>query len=254
MMNRMKKRHAVLLLLLLFPLSGSFAHAQVYSGERKFDGIHRNEVSGNLSGGFNVVTGWFIGEAGTYTRHFTDRWSLSAGQQIQFLKWLYSADVMGTYRLPLGRTNLYFDGRLVNNFYTQWDQYEILINASAFWETAHFDLRLGLSYIRYYKYKIKEKYQWFTDAGYTEPPTITFGVGLNLLPRTSSWNLGLFIRNYDQFYYENWNINWGVRFYSTLPWDAMKLFGEFNVRPAGSLSQLATRYETSLKLGIKYAW
>ena len=161
---------------------------------------------------------------------------------------------MGTYRLPLGRTNLYFDGRLVNNFYTQWDQYEILINASAFWETAHFDLRLGMSYIRYYKYKIKEEYQWFTDAGYTEPPTITFGLGLNLLPRTSSWNLGLFLRNYDQFYYENWNINWGVRFHTTLPWDAMKLFGEFNVRPAGSLSQLATRYETSLKLGIKYAW
>jgi hypothetical protein len=253
-MNRMKKRYAVLLLLFLFPLSGSFANAQVYSGERKFDGIHRNEVSGNLSGGFNVVTGWFIGEAGTYTRHFTDRWSLSAGQQVQFLKWLYSADVMGTYRLPLGRTNLYFDGRLVNNFYTQWDQYEILINASAFWETAHFDLRLGMSYIRYYKYKIKEEYQWFTDAGYTEPPTITFGLGLNLLPRTSSWNLGLFLRNYDQFYYENWNINWGVRFHTTLPWDALKLFGEFNVRPAGSLSQLATRYETSLKLGIKYAW
>ncbi len=253
-MNRMKKRYAVLLLLFLFPLSGSFANAQVYSGERKFDSIHRNEVSGNLSGGFNVVTGWFIGEAGTYTRHFTDRWSLSAGQQVQFLKWLYSADVMGTYRLPLGRTNLYFDGRLVNNFYTQWDQYEILINASAFWETAHFDLRLGMSYIRYYKYKIKEEYQWFTDAGYTEPPTITFGLGLNLLPRTSSWNLGLFLRNYDQFYYENWNINWGVRFHTTLPWDAMKLFGEFNVRPAGSLSQLATRYETSLKLGIKYAW
>ena len=34
----------------------------------------------------------------------------------------------------------------------------------------------------------------------------------------------------------------------------MKLFGEFNIRPAGSLSQLATRYETSLKLGLKYAW
>ena len=34
----------------------------------------------------------------------------------------------------------------------------------------------------------------------------------------------------------------------------MKLFGEFNIRPAGSMSQLATRYETSGKLGIKYIW
>ena len=250
----MRRYLSTLLLLLLFLPSSPCAHAQVYSGERKFDGIHRNEVSGNLAGGINVVSGAFFGEAATYTHHFTDRWSLSAGQQVQFLKWLCSANVMGTYRLPLGLTNLYFDGRLVNNFYTQWDQYEILINASAFWETSHFDLRLGMSYIHYYKYKIKEEYQWFTDAGYTEPPTITFGVGLNVLPRTSSWNLGLFLRNYDQFYYENWNINWGVRFHATLPWNEMKLFGEFNIRPAGSLSQLATRYETSLKMGIKYVW
>lgn len=238
--------------LLLLAVFG--ANAQTYSGPRQFDGVHRNEFSGNLAVGYNVVSGWFIGQAGTYTRHFTDRWSLSAGEQAQVLKWLFSADVMGTYRLPFRHSSLYFDARLVNNVYTQWDQYELIANASAFWETSHFDLRLGMSYIRYYKYKIKEEYQWFTDAGYTEPPTITFGVGLNMLPRTSSWNLGLFLRNYDQFYYENWNINWGLRFYTTLPRDFAKIFGEFNIRPAGSLSQLATRYETSLKLGIKYVW
>lgn len=238
--------------LLLLAVFG--ANAQTYSGPRQFDGVHRNEFSGNLAVGYNVVSGWFIGQAGTYTRHFTDRWSLRAGEQVQVLKWLFSADVMGTYRLPFRHSSLYFDARLVNNVYTQWDQYELIANASAFWETSHFDLRLGMSYIRYYKYKIKEEYQWFTDAGYTEPPTITFGVGLNMLPRTSSWNLGLFLRNYDQFYYENWNINWGLRFYTTLPRDFAKIFGEFNIRPAGSLSQLATRYETSLKLGIKYVW
>lgn len=238
--------------LLLLAVFG--ANAQTYSGPRQFDGVHRNEFSGNLAVGYNVVSGWFIGQAGTYTRHFTDRWSLRAGEQVQVLKWLFSADVMGTYRLPFRHSSLYFDARLVNNVYTQWDQYELIANASAFWETSHFDLRLGMSYICYYKYKIKEEYQWFTDAGYTEPPTITFGVGLNMLPRTSSWNLGLFLRNYDQFYYENWNINWGLRFYTTLPRDFAKIFGEFNIRPAGSLSQLATRYETSLKLGIKYVW
>ncbi len=250
-MNRFS--HAFLLPgLLLLAVFG--ANAQTYSGPRQFDGVHRNEISGYLAGGYNVISGWFVGEAGTYTRHFTERWSLSAGEQVQVLKWLFSADVMGTYRLPLRHSNLYFDARLVNNVYTQWDQYEILANASAYWEATHFDLRLGMSYIHYYKYKIKEEYQWFTDAGYTEPPTITFGVGVNLMPRTSAWNLGLFIRNYDQFYYENWNINWGLRFHNIIPHTGMKLFGEFNIRPAGSLSQLATRYETSLKLGLKYAW
>jgi hypothetical protein len=42
-----------------------------------------------------------------------------------------------------------------------------------------------------------------------------------------------------------------VRFHATLS-PAMKVYGEFNVRPAGSMSQLATRYETSLKLGLHY--
>lgn len=161
-MNRFS--HAFLLPgLLLLAVFG--ANAQTYSGPRQFDGVHRNEVSGNLALGYNVVTGWFVGQAGTYTRHFTERWSLSAGEQVQVLKWLFSADVMGTYRLPLRHSNLYFDARLVNNVYTQWDQYEILANASAYWEATHFDLRLGMSYIHYYKYKIKEEYQWFTDAG-----------------------------------------------------------------------------------------
>jgi hypothetical protein len=47
-------------------------------------------------GGYNVVTGTFVGEAVTYTRHLSDRWSASVGEQVQFLKQLYSFDVMGT--------------------------------------------------------------------------------------------------------------------------------------------------------------
>ena len=42
-----------------------------------------------------------------------------------------------------------------------------------------------------------------------------------------------------------------MRFHATLN-PSMKLYSEFNVRPAGSLSQLATRYETSLKVGLHY--
>jgi len=91
------------------------------------------------------------------------------------------------------------------------------------------------------------------EFGYTEPLTFTFGAGVQIRPRWNSWNVGLFFRNYDDFYFENWNINWGFNFYANLV-KQMQLFGEANIRPAGSMSQLASRYETAVKLGIKYVW
>ena len=231
---------------------GLAAPAQTYSGGRAFDGEHQNEISAYLLGGQNVVTGWFVGEAATWTRHLTPRWSVSAGEQAQFFKQLYSLDVMGTYRLPIGRTNLYFDGRLVFNRYDRWNVNEPIANLSACWETDYVDLRLGESLVSYHKKGVKEEYSPYTSSSYTEPLVMTFGVGVNIRPRSNPWNLGLFFRNYDHFYYENWNINWGIRFHATLR-PQMKLFGEFDIRPAGSMSQLATRYETSLKAGLHYA-
>ena len=82
---------------------------------------------------------------------------------------------------------------------------------------------------------------------------MTFGTGVTIRPRWHPWNIGLFFRNYDEFYYENWNINWGLQFYAKLR-EQMMLFGEFTVRPAGSISQLASKYETTGRLGIKYVW
>ena len=235
-------------------LAGASASAQVYSGYRQFDGEHKNEVSGFLSGGYNVVTGTFVGEAGTYTHHFTPRWSISGGQQIQFLKQVYSIDVMGTYRIPIGKkSNVYIDGRFLFNRYQQWHVNEPIVNLSALLETNYIDLRWGWSFVSFFKTNVKEYYKDFTDAKYVEPLVMTFSLGINIRPRSNPWNLGLFFRNYDQFYYENWNINWGLRFHATLN-PQMKIYSEFNVRPAGSLSQLATRYETSLKVGLRYAW
>ena len=249
----MTKSYLKFLLSVLALFAGSGLSAQTYSGPRAYDGVHKNEISGYLTGGFNVVTDWFFGEAATYTRHLSDRWSISGGEQAQLLKQLYSLDVMGTYRLPFRYGNVYFDGRLLLNRYNQWRVYEGIANFSISLETPHFDMRIGESLIRYRMNHVKDKNGMGTDAGYTEPLVMTFGLGVNILPRANKWNLGLFIRNYDQFYYENWNINWGVRFHASLPLD-MKLFGEFNVRPAGSISQLATRYETSMKMGVKYVW
>ena len=65
--------------------------------------------------------------------------------------------------------------------------------------------------------------------------------------------IGLFFRNYDEFYYENWNINWGLRFYAGLKKN-YNLFGELNIRPAGSMSQLASKYESTLRIGVRKRW
>ncbi len=250
MKNAFQKLFPAILAILFYSVSS----AQNYSGERRFDGHHENEVYGLLLGGYNTVTGAFVGESATYVRHLTDRWSIGCGEQVQCMKWLYSAEVMGTYRLPLGKkSNLYIDGLFIYNRYQRWKMNETIANLSFLLEWNYVDLRLGGSYIRYVMSGVKERFGYFTDAAYSEPVAMTFGLGVNLLERASKWNLGIYLRNYDQFYYENWNINWGVRFLATLT-PEMKLLGEFNVRPAGNLSQVATRYETSMKIGVRYVW
>lgn len=250
-----RSRYLILFLLLIQAATGASAQTFItYGGERKFDGIHKNEIYGNLVYGDNVVSGLFFGEAASYTRHFTDRWSITGGEQVQLFKQLYSIDVTGTYRIPFKRSSLYIDTRMAENHYHQWDVDELLINTAAYWETNYVDLRFGVSFIHFFKRDVKEEYKSFTTDRYTELPTLTASLGINIRPRNNPWNLGLFIRNFDQFYYETWNINWGFRFHATLPWNDMKIYSEFNIRPAGSLSQLATRYETALKVGLKYAW
>ena len=225
-------------------LSTIIASAQAsYIGTHKFDGEHKNELYGYVMGGKNVVTNFYMGVEASYKRHLTDRWHVGADAQLQFGKQQYSIDLQGGYRLPVGWSDFYFDGKLMYNRYQHWDTNEITANLSATWETPYYFLRVGESYIHYH----------ILNFGTTEPLTFTFGTGVSIRPRWESWNIGIYFRNYDDFYFENWNINWGLDFYATLS-SRMKLFGEFNVRPAGSISQLASKYETSGKLGIKYVW
>lgn len=61
------KRKAIFFAALLI---GTFAGAQTYSGSRAFDGEHRNVIDGTALAGFNVVTGWFVGESAAFTRTF----------------------------------------------------------------------------------------------------------------------------------------------------------------------------------------
>lgn len=220
-----------------------FLEAQVFCGEHKYDGTHKNEIEGYLHTGSNAVTERFLGPSVAYTRHLANRWSVAGALDAPFGKDKYGISAKGTYRLPVGYFNFYFSGKLMYNRYTEFHTNEYVGNLSIMWEAPHFEVVIGESLINYNLY----------GSSYTEPLTFTFGAGVNIRPRYSSWNIGAFFRNYDDFYYENWNINWGMRWNANLPL-RMKLFGELNVRPAGSMSQLATKYETSIKVGLKYAW
>lgn len=232
----------VCMLLWLLPAS-MLAQQPVYCGEHKYDGEHKNEVSGYLQAGDNIVTDKFIGPAVTYTHHFTDRISAEGGFDLPFGKGKVGFSAKGTYRLPVSYFNFYFSAKFLYNRYTEFTTNEYNTNVSATFETPYFDLTLGESLIHYS----------LLGSGYTEPLTLTFGTGVNIRPRWNSWNLGLFVRNYDDFYFENWNINWGVRWMGNLN-KRTRLYGEFNIRPAGSTSQLASRYESSFKVGLKYVW
>lgn len=238
-------------LLLLFLLAASVvtARGQAYCGEHQFDGEHKNEASAYIMAGDNVVSGRFAGLAGSFTHHFTPRWHLGGDAQIQAWKRLYSVDVNGGYRLPVKYGHIYFDGQMMFNRYNRWGFTEFIFNLSAKWESAYVDIRIGESLIHFWS---KDPH-FGLSYGYTEPLTFTFGFGVNIRHRKNPWNVGLYIRNYDEFYYENWNINWGIRWYAPL-YKQWRLFGEFNVRPAGSISQLASKYEGSVKLGVKYKW
>lgn len=219
-----------------------------YLAEKQFDGEHKNEISGYVIGGDNVVSDEFGGIAASYTRHLTPRWHVGGDAQIQFYKQLYSLDVTGGYRLPVKYGSIYFDGKFMINRYNRWQTNETAFNISATWESAYVDIRLGESLIHFRTHS-----RWGDNYGHTEPLTLTFGIGANIRHRNNPWNIGLYFRNYDDFYYENWNINWGIRWYAKVK-DQWNLFGDFNVRPAGSISQLASRYEGSLKIGLKYKW
>lgn len=231
-----------ILLFYLIPVS-ILAQEPVFCGEHKYDGAHKNELSAYIQAGNNIVTDKFIGPSVTYTRHFTNRISAEGGLDIPFGKGKYGVSAKGIYRLPVSYFNFYFSAKFLYNRYTEFTTDEYNANISTTFETPYFDLTLGESLIHYS----------LLGTGYTEPLTFTFGTGVNIRPRWNSWNIGLFFRNYDDFYFENWNINWGVRWMANLkkPW---KLYGELNIRPAGSTSQLASRYESSLKVGIKYVW
>lgn len=238
--NMMILRPLMVLFVFLAALCGR-AQQYCYCGPNKPMGDYRNEVTGGVQGGSNVVTGFFMGPQMSYMRHITPRWSAGGAVDLSFGKEKYGVYATGGYRLPVSKFDFYFKGKVMYNRYARSHTDEWAYNVCAIWEGSHFDVTIGWSVITF----------TLLNSTCVEPVTPTFGVSGHIMPRSNSWNIGLFFRNYDEFYYENWNINWGLNFYASLT-GRLKLYGEFDIRPAGSLNQLATNYETSAKAVVRY--
>ena len=226
---------------LLLAFAVCTAMAQYYSGEHTFDGEHKNEVSASLTTGRNILIGANIGNTLHYKHYFNNHWSIDAATNLQYSKQLYGVKARGEYHFQVKSFHFFAIAEALYNRYQKYNTNEIDGNISLRIERGYWDITLGESLINY----------TINESGYTEPPTLTFGAHATLRPRTHRWNVGLLFRNYDDFYYENWNINWGLDFYYKFN-PQWKLFGEFNIRPAGSMSQLASKYETTGKVGVIY--
>lgn len=240
----MKNRKFYLFVIAILAIAFSAGAQQwQHCGPNTFDGEHRNEAGGFLVLGGNSVTNFFMGPELTYRRFINNRWYVGGATEMQFGKQKFGIYGQGAYVLPAGKFNFHFRGKMMYNRYHKFRTNEWSYNLSAVWEAKHFDMTLGVSYVNF---RLLESSHW-------ERPSLQFGFGAHIRPRTNSWNIGIFARNYDEFYYEHWNINWGFNYYASLAKN-LKMYGEFTVRPAGSTSQLATHYEFSFKTGVKYVW
>ena len=217
--------------------------AQYYSGVHTFDGENPNEVSASVTTGKNILIGPCIGNTVHYKHFFNNHWSVDGGMNLQYTKQLYGVKAKGEYHIQVKAFHIFASAEFLYNRYVKYETNEIDGNISVRFERGYWDITLGESLINY----------TIGESGYTELPTLTFGAHATLKPRTNNWNVGLLFRNYDDFYYENWNINWGLDFYYRFN-PRWKMFGEFNIRPAGSMSQLASKYETTGKVGLIYRW
>ena len=232
-----------IILTLLLTVAAGTAMAQYYSGEHTFDGEHKNEATVTLSSGRNIITGPCVGNTLHYKYYFNDHWSIDGGANLQYTKQTYGFKAKGEYHFQVKSFHMFASAEYMFNHYHRFNTQENVGNMSLRFERSYWDITLGGSFIGYN----------MMGDHYTEPLTLTFGAHATLRPRTNRWNLGVLFRNYDDFYYENWNINWGLDFYYKIK-PQWKLFGEFDIRPAGSMSQLASKYETIGKVGLIYRW
>ncbi|MCQ2246262.1 MAG: hypothetical protein MJZ69_05670 [Bacteroidaceae bacterium] len=232
----------LLLFIAFLPLMAS-AQEDAYCGEHAFDGVHKNEVQGYATLGENTKFKTFVALSGTYTRHLTEFLDMQGSLTYQSGNKHFGVAAEGRYRMPIGRANLYATARFLFNRYGAYEQNETNYNFGLSWEARYWDIRVGVYQTTFSGY----------GSSYTEPISMQFGIAGYIRPRENKWNVGFFFRNFDDFYYEHWNINWGFAWKARLS-QRINLFGQIDVRPAGSMSQIASKYESHLKIGLKYVW
>lgn len=211
----------------------------------RFDGwSQKNEVWAYGQVGKNTISQFYQALNAFYTRSVTDRVSLMGGFELNSKKDGFGGLLAeASYKLPFKHFSLIFSGRGVYNYYGKYDCNEYLFRLAVHAQSDHFDIVFGNSFLGYGQY----------GSSVFEPITWSVGFGANIKKRTSNWNVGLFLKNYDYFIYENWNINFGIRgYYGLTP--RVRLTAELLVRPAGNINQLAQKYDTSFKLGASYKW
>jgi hypothetical protein len=230
-----------LMFILLLPLSYLFAQDSVRE-EKKYV----NEVKTYITPGGSTVYGNNIGFSGLYTRHLTDRIDVSGGIYFSTKRKIFfsSLNIFGSYRFPLSKSiNLYANAKINWTDYSEFHLNEYVYRMAVKFESNYIDLELGNCVFNYTSYGEHQ-----TEA---YNPSFAFNVRFNKL--TSPFYVGLFIRNYDDFYFDNYNVIWGLNSYYRLN-KRISLLGELNIQPAGNMSQLATKYAYYFKLGGIYKW
>lgn len=205
-----------------------------------------NEVKAYMTPGNSIVYNANIGFAGLYTRHLTDRVDVTGGIYFSTKRKFFfsSLNVAGSYRLPLTKSmNLYGMAKLNFTNYSEFHLKEYVYRLAVKFESNYFDLELGNSIFNYRSY----------GEHLTEAYNPSFGLNLRFKKLSSSWYAGVFLRNFDDFYFENFNVIWGCNGYYKLN-DKISFLGELDIQPAGNMSQLATKYAYYFKLGGIYKW
>lgn len=240
----MKKRIRLTLIgLFLLPFLGLNAKELNYGDSLAT--VHKNEVMGYFQFGKNILNSYYGGFTGFYKRNFGKRVEVIGGLNLSTKNPNGFGGVSGEvlYRIPIGNANLKFTNKAMYNYYGQSEMNEFVDRIAAIWQTRYVELIFGNSFLTY----------WSLGSSVFEPVTLTIGMSANLKPIENPWNVSMFIRNYDDFFVENFNINFGIKgYYDLLP--QWRTFAELMVRPAGSMNQLAVKYETAFKFGVKYKW
>lgn len=204
----------------------------------------KNMVWGYGQYGTNTVYDTYGGVDLFYTRAINSHVDVTGGLDLMSKKGGFGGVLAEVrYRIPVKGINVFVSGRGVYNYYGHSRMNEYLFRIALHAQSQYFDVVFGNSFLGYSSF----------GSSVFEPITWSVGFAANIKKRSSKWNFGAFIRNYDYFIYENWNINFGFRGWYDIS-DQLRLTGEFMTRPAGSMNQLAMKYDTSIKIGVNYKW